>query len=123
MDWKRFFTSPWLAAFGMLDIIWGVAREVITDDGILNFLIVSQEWQIALISSGITLLVLYIVGKILIWKGEGRSLGEAIGKLEISEETLTNILGPLGLLAIFIFVLSVIFIVVLVVRFAMQVQL
>ena len=96
---------------------------MITDDGILNFLIVSQEWQIALISSGITLLVLYIVGKILIWKGEDRSLGEAIGKLEISEETLANILGPLGLLAIFIFVLSVIFIVVLVVRYAMQVQL
>ena len=89
-------------------------------------IIVKELTDLSTIAAASVVIIASLIAMTVLYYSEVKAfITQAIGKKDwkISEETLVNIFGPIGILVIFGIILWVIFTVVLVIRFAMQIPL
>ena len=79
MKLKQLAGKSWVFIIGILEFLWGIADRIISDDGLLSFLILPPPYNYILIGMGVGALLIYLFGKVYEWKGENRTWGN-IGK-------------------------------------------
>ena len=89
-------------------------------------IIVKELTDLSTIAAASAVIVASLIAMAILYYPEikaftNRSWGGAINRIKISEETMTNILGPIAILFLFGFVLWIIFVVVRVIKYAWQI--